>query len=194
MINGPVLKFKAKGWLFDKKEDQLIIPMLKNGTCIEFKKDNCTLKLYYDAIVPSSSTKTNIRNNPIYTLENHNRPDARLDIYLDNKYMNSIIFEFKYRTIKSFWHKNSTTSYNQIISYRNGTYSKFTRGLPEKEAKERKAVSEVWVFHPTGKNENEKQMIDKPDAGIKLIRLKPNEDYKNIVDELKNSIDNIILE
>lgn len=193
MLTGSVLNFNARGWLFDKKEDQLIIPMLKNGTCVEFEKDNCLLKLYYDATIPSSSAKTNMNNNPIFTVESHNRPDARLDIYLDNKYMKSIIFEFKYRTIRNFWHKrNNTTSYSQIIAYRHNTISNFTKGLPVNSAKEMRAVSEVWVFHPTGATENVNQMIDKPDAGIKLIRLKPNEDYTNIVEELKNSINKII--
>jgi hypothetical protein len=195
MLAGPIIEFKAKGWIFDHNEEQLIIPMLKTGTCIQFTKDNCLLKLYYDTTIPRRMADTNLKDNPIYTVEVHNRPDARLDIYLDNKFMRSIIFEFKYRTIRNFWNRsNNTTSYSQIISYRHNTISAYTQGLPASIAREMRAVSEVWTFHPTGEAEGVDQKIEKIDEGIKIIRLKPNEDDSKIVTELNNSINNVILE
>lgn len=192
MITTMPLNFEAQGWLFESKKDQLIIPMLKPGTCIMFKNNNCLLKLYFDTPIPKGSAQTDIDENPIYTNDTHTRPDARLDIYVDNIYIRSIIFEFKYRTINNFWYKtNNTTSYNQIISYRHHPISCYTRGLPELQAKEIKAISEVWVFYPTGEN---KKIIEKSDQGIKLIRLKPDEDNKEIVENLNELIKSIINE
>ena len=192
MLIGENVNFRAKEWIFDNKKNTFLVPMLMPGTCMEFTRDNCLLKLYYDAIIPRNSNKTNLESNPIYTVESHNRPDARLDIYLNGTYMRSIIFEFKYRTIKNFWHRNNSTSYSQIISYRFNTISKFTQGLPQKIAREVRAVSEVWVFHPTGESENAEQKIEKTDEGIKLIRLKPGEDHSNIAIELNRLIERII--
>lgn len=193
MLTDSSLDFDAKGWLFDQDEMSLIIPSLKSGTCIKFSKANCVLKLYYDKNIPSTSAETDLLNNPIYTVNSHNKPDARLDIYVDDKYINSIIFEFKYRTINSFWNKNfSTASYNQIISYRHNTISNFTKGLAMPLAKEIRAVTEVWVLHPTGKSETS-QLIEKSDEGIKLVRLKPNEDDSHIIEELKHSLEKCIL-
>ena len=192
MLTAPTLNFESQGWLFDHGETSLIIPILKSDTCIEFSNGRSQLKLYYDKNIPGSSAATDMENNPIYTVNSHNKPDARLDIYVDGHFMNSIIFEFKYRTINSFWNKSfATSSHNQIISYRHNTVSNYTKGLPTEVAREMRAVSEVWVLHPTGKTEQSSQLIEKSDEGIKLVRLKPNEEMDEIIAALKHSIERI---
>ena len=193
MLTEPHLNFESQGWLFDHGETSLIIPILRSDTCIQFTNERCRMKLYYDKNIPGSSIATDMSDNPIFTVNSHNKPDARLDIYVDDQYMNSIIFEFKYRTINSFWTKSfSTSSYNQIISYRHNTVSNYTKGLPVQVAREMRAVSEVWVLHPTGKTKESSQLIEKSDEGIKLVRLKPNEDDTEIIEALNNSIERII--
>lgn len=187
------MSFVPQSNIVISKAQSMLIPMIEPGSCITLKKENITLKYYYDKTLQSVSAETRCIDNPIYTTGNHNRPDARLDIYIDSLYVRSIIFEFKYRTIKNFWNKNNqTTSYNQIISYRDNTRSIYIANYTPKMSKNIRTVEEVWVFHPTFDRDDNSQTLEKLDEGVKLIRMKPKESIEEIANNLNTTINDIV--
>lgn len=193
LLTSENISFEQQSNIAITEAQHLLIPMILPETCIVLKKNNITLKYYYDKSIPTSSMETNRNNNPIFTTGRHNRPDARLDIYVDSLYIRSIIFEFKYRTIRNFWNKNNqSTSYDQIISYKDNTKSIFIENYKSKKSIEFRPVKEVWVFHPTFDKINDSQTLEKYDEGVKLIRMKPEESLEEVTKNLNNTINEIV--
>ncbi len=193
MLISDTLNFNPQYDMVINNEHSILIPMIAPGTCLTFKKNNIIIKLYYDKIIPNTYEKTDCHSDPIFTSGRHNKPDARLDIYIDNLYIRSIIFEFKYRTINNFWNKNNNTaSYDQIISYKDNTKSIYIENYKPKKSMRFRPVEEVWVLHPTyDKNENV-QTLEKFNEGVKIVRMRPGEDLQEIVVNLNNSINEIV--
>ncbi|QGG47872.1 nuclease domain-containing protein [Heliorestis convoluta] len=99
LMNDP-LRYEVKsGWLFDLdfSDHHLFIPSLPSGTTIVLEKGKTKLHLVYDALIPRKSEQTEKYKAPLYIKGTHDRPDGRLDIYQEEVYGGSILFDFKYR-------------------------------------------------------------------------------------------------
>lgn len=188
------IRFEAKGWIFDEcKKERILIPELIPGTKVEFVKENFVLKLYYEKNITQNPNDTNNDTEPIFLekrqARNHTKPDIRMDLYKNNIYWSSLIFEVKYRTIKNFWTSKEFSAKEQIKTYKDDMKSRFTRGLePTFVVRRLRPVDRVWVLNPTHSCEN---IIDRQNEGIKFIQLIPGEDYINIIKELKEEINGV---
>ena len=178
--------FMAKGWIFDNyKYNNILVPDLKSGTTVEFKKNNLYIKAYFDAQLSKSERQTEKYSNPIYT-KTHTKPDIRLDLYKDDLYWCSLIFEVKYREIKNFWNSGAKGCKQQIRAYKNDILSPYCRGLPKDYSiRKFRPIDRVWVLHPTSAKSN---VIDKSDEGIKIVEFHPEMDYTNVIKELQEEI------
>ena len=179
--------FEAQGWIFDEfKKEHMLIPELRPGTKVEFVKDSFVIKLYYDKDLKKSPNNTDKEENPIFSRSRHIKPDIRMDLYKDEVYWSSLVFEVKYRVIKNFWNSRETSCKEQIRAYKNDTASRFCRGLnPEFAVRKIRPVDRVWVLNPTHSVEG---IIDKRSEGIKLVQLIPGEEHSEIIKELKDEI------
>lgn len=192
MLISGILNFKAANDIFTDNSYTVIIPMIAPGTGLTFTKGNITLKLYFDKTIPNTSEETDRNCNPIYTSGRHNKPDARLDIYVGSLYIRSIIFEFKYRSVNNFWDKDSnTSSYNQIISYRDNTKSIYIEEYKPKKSMSFRPVEEVWVLHPTYDKNDNTRTLEKFNEGVKIVRMRPGEDFCEIEAALSKAVNEV---
>lgn len=185
------LGFEASGWIFDEyKKEHILVPELLPGTKLEFKKEHFAVKLYYNKTLPKKINDTNKENAPVFLKEReiraHSKPDIRMDLYQDNNYWSSLIFEVKYRQKNSFWSSKNNSCKEQIRCYKNDIASKFCEGLSaDSSLNRRQAVVRVWVLNPTHLS---KDVIDKQNEGIKFVQLRPGMDFCRIIEELKKEI------
>jgi hypothetical protein len=191
-LSSKELGFKAEGWIFDNIENNMLIPDLISGTMVKFSRDNCIIKVYYDSYLKQNDLSTDKESMPVYSKNRHRRPDVRLDLYKENLYWSSLIFEVKYRTVSSFWSSGDSGCKEQIRAYKNDILSPFCKNYSrDYSIRKLRPIDRVWVLHPST---SENQIIDKSDEGIKFVRLKPNENYSIVIDELKSEIENAFKE
>ena len=187
--------FEPQGWIFDEfSEGRVLIPELLSGTVVEFVKGEFRIKLHYDEPLCRQLEDTTKENQPVFTKGRHYRPDIRMDLYREDVYWSTIIFEVKYRKIQSIFQDKTkkqnrdTKSFceNQIRGYKNELHSKYCRGLDENFVlRKLNPVDRVWVLNPT---HHEGNIIDKEEEGIKLIQLIPGKNHQKIILELKEEI------
>ena len=152
--------FEAQGWIFDEfRNESILIPDLVPGTKVEFHKENIKIKVYYDSKIPGAISGTNKENEPVFAATKHTRPDIKFDLYKDNIYWCSLIFEVKYRNIQKLWAYNDSKCKEQIRAYKNDYKSKYCRGLdPEFVVRKVNPVDRVWVLNPSHSSED---VVDK---------------------------------
>lgn len=189
------------GWIFDKKSinSNHIIQDLDNNTIVKFEKDNIKINFCYDYEIPKDYKETDFYNNPIYTTSSNNRPDGRLDIYKDDMYFGSIIFEFKYRYREDIWRENRQQFYKeksterQLRAYRNDFDSYYIlKRHNEKNVSGLRAVETVFVLYPKSKNKNLSSTYYGKDERLKFIKMKPNENTEILIEQIKSQIQKIL--
>jgi hypothetical protein len=180
--------FEAKGWIFDEyKNERILIPDLISGTKVEFYKDNIRIKVYYDTKISRVISNTSKENEPVFASTRHTRPDIKFDLYKNDIFWCSLIFEVKYRNIHRLWAYNDSKCKEQIRAYKNEYKSKFCRGLePEFVVRKVNPVDRVWVLNPSHSSED---VIDKKSEGIKFVKLIPGGSHSNVISELLREID-----
>jgi hypothetical protein len=187
------LGFKPiRGWIYGNQDvlDTLEIPFLESGTSIKFqhKTKNMSINLVYDTAIPNNKRLTTF-DKPLYTEFPQNRPDTRLDVYLNDRYELSFIAEFKYRpsyTIGSVGtYSKEGYAYSQLLHY-----SKFNSLFVGKESvyepsfrKYERAfqpVPQVWVLYPNfGMSENGNVKVG---DWLTKIPYSPNEDLSKLIE------------
>ncbi len=196
----PRIGFQPKsGWLFDSNFDSgsMLIPVLPPGTSITLgrERDNVTLHLVYDEELPRQGQDTRFGRCPLFTRGTHNRPDGRLDIYHNDTYSGSIIFDFKYRPLRSFWNQDAIAgplrpkAMNQLISYASDPQSPYLHS-PNIDPRWRHNISpvhEVWAVYP-GTVHNEMH----EDHSVRLMALSPDTNLDCFIAALANSIDTVL--
>jgi len=98
-----------------------------SGTVVGFVKGEFRIKLHYDEPLCRQLEDTTKENQPVFTKGRHYRPDIRMDLYREDVYWSTIIFEVKYRKIQSIFQDKTkkqnrdTKSFceNQIRGYKN---------------------------------------------------------------------------
>ena len=68
-----------------------------SGTVVGFVKGEFRIKLHYDEPLCRQLEDTTKENQPVFTKGRHYRPDIRMDLYREDVYWSTIIFEVKYR-------------------------------------------------------------------------------------------------
>lgn len=195
------------GWIFNQKtsNNNYIVQDLNSGTLVSFGKDDIKINLYYDCEIPKSSNKTSFYDKPIYITAPNNKPDGRLDVYKNDIYLGSIIFEFKYRYRENIWYKNYDQYYRdnstirQLVAYDSSCKSIYTLKKYDEQNKKMtpigtdkiRPIQKVIVLYP--KSENESLDIDNvSDHNLRFIKIKPEKNIEKLEDEIKNQIKEIL--
>lgn len=79
-------------------------------------KGEFRIKLHYDEPLCRQLEDTTKENQPVFTKGRHYRPDIRMDLYREDVYWSTIIFEVKYRKIQSIF-QDKTKKQNRIRSH-----------------------------------------------------------------------------
>lgn len=179
--------FEAEGWIFNGLNNNImLVPDLIPGTEVVFHKENIMIRARYDTKLPRTIDKTEVESTPVFACTKHTKPDIKFDLYKDDVYWCSLIFEVKYRNIQKRLYYNDSKFKEQIRSYKNDYKSPFCRGLDSNfVVRKLNPVDRVWVLNPT---HSCTEIIDKQNEGIKFIQLIPGKDHTNVVKELLEEI------
>ena len=136
-------------------EGSLLFPRVQPGSVISFKNDKLSIDLIYDQTIPLGNATSSL-DSPLYMAvvsdgRKHNRPDILLNVYNAEKtvYCGSIIFECKYRKIRSFWSNGNGSSCSQLQSYYNNARSRILlKGIGSEM--DIRPVSKVVALTPDG--------------------------------------------
>lgn len=181
------------------KEKNKILQSLNKNTVVTFKKEEITLKFYYDSPIPRKSSETDFDEKPIFIKALNNRPDGRLDIYKNEIFLGSIIFEFKYRYREDIWKEDWYSSLDkgivkQLMAYGTSCDSIFTlkkNGDLIKEKTPFNSLQKVIVLYPKSKYD-EFNLDEDEDNNLKFIKLKPKSNLEIFTLELKNEIEKVL--
>ena len=187
----------SSGWIYDNRfdEGQFFIPTLHSGTAISLVKNDIRLDLIYDKKIPLRSQPNANDALRLFT-QGSNRPDGRIDVWKQDVYMGSVVFDVKYRKIRNFYdpYNRNDNNTNQLISYHSNTTSNEKLYIETNE----RPVPEVWAIHPTddpfidkhSSQEFEKD-FDKRNH-VRFIRACPGEGLSHIGDQLREVIISVI--
>jgi hypothetical protein len=185
------------GWLFSYT-DNLFVPTLKPGTRVKFKKEDLTLHLIYDQRIPNDEKETDLEYNPLFNLGLHNRPDGRMDVYKENTFIGSLIFDLKYRQLDTLFNGNSNYSkpvIDQLFDYQRQKVSLYIYGdLVPLQKKHQIRPFIVWGIYPSKDSSLKKRSQKHWGGNVHLLRLCPGDDFDFIANELKKEIENMLEE
>lgn len=175
------------GWIYDGAGlDAGVIPALKEGTRIVLTHAELRLDLYYNATILGNSDTLYLNDTA------HNKPDCRLDIFLSSRYIGSLVIEFKYRPLSSFWrpkeYNKKPEATKQLIAYFNNS------GAKQLLHGKLRAVHEVWAVYPKEDREQERTGELCEAYGIRLMRLTPGEDAADFARQLSLALESILAE
>lgn len=185
----------VSGWLFDLQagDGALTVPTLPPETQVVFASGDVRLQLSYDATIPSRREEVSLPDTPLYTVDIHNRPDGRLDVYKADVYMGSMMIDFKYRPKYWIWDVSKRVtmrpaSMGQLLSYGHSCMSPhlLMGHLPEGLRGRLQPVLEVWAMYPSDWGGDPVQYDD--EYRVRLIRATPGEDNAHVAEELKMGI------
>lgn len=183
------------GWIYSQ-EVNMKIPELPSNTEIVFRKDNLRLHLVYEAKLPTQSRLTTAKK-PLYTRGTHTSPDGRLDVYKDELFIGTIIFDFKYRPRSAIWNESLILSkkqnevMKQMVSYSDNIHSIFLFGGGENPLIGRiSPVQEVWAIYPNRFGQS--RSYDYPDYKLSLIEVTPGQEQGHLAERIKMGIDKLV--
>lgn len=153
-------------------------------------KDNVELSIYYDSQVTRDSKFTSLEN-PLFTLENKNRPDIRIDIFIDGFFVQSIPIEVKYRKLYKITSKDKG-NIEQMKSYTNFKSLHQMSALPYRLKKGIKPVNEVLVIYPNSDGGQKTTTLRRlsQEVGLEFIELSPSNGLDKLNFKILNLIEN----
>lgn len=165
------------GWMSAASADgdKVLIPSLPSGAYTAFSQDNIIIRLHYDSFIPYTSDETDQDYKPLYISWIHNRPDIRLDVYIDALYSGSILMDSKYRRPTSFWNSQSLRSHlrpkemEQLNCYSTQCSSLYLYG--DKKNENIRPVPEAWVLYPAQMPSFNNRLYS--DQRIRFLHLAP---------------------
>lgn len=184
---------------YRRKNNRKLFYDLEENTVKEFLKDDIKIKVYYDAKIPNSSERSDFNNNPLFIRASNNKPDGRLDVYKDGRYLGSIIFEFKYRKKEVIWDNEFYKRMDQgiekqLIAYGTSCASKFILRKADEKIEKRLPifpVNKVIILYPKANSEYI-NMDEVEDYNLKFIKFKPKKNLELLKNELKEEIELIL--
>ena len=107
------------GWIYSRRQQQqdFIIPMLVSGEAITYRRGAQELRLVYNEPLPQTVEGIDYLH-PLYISYQHNRPDARLDLYHAGVYEGSVIIDFKYRRASAMLSRAYGDVFDQLRDYK----------------------------------------------------------------------------
>ncbi|WP_462411706.1 DUF2357 domain-containing protein [Neobacillus sp. Marseille-QA0830] len=186
------------GWIYsaDPTEDNQLIPTLPANTEVVFRKDNVRISLVYEALLPTQSKLTS-KENPLYTRGTHTCPDGRLDVYMDEIFIGTIIFDFKYRPRSAIWDQTQIQSNQQtgvmmqMVSYGDNPHSPYLYGVKGSHLfSQNSPVQEVWAVYPN--RYGAANVHEYPDHKLSVIGLTPGQENTHFAERIKTSLEKII--
>jgi hypothetical protein len=181
------------GWLYSEdRERQGGLQTLEGNTRIVLCKDAMTIHLFYEGEIPLDAADTS-HDHPLYTESTSNRPDMRMDIYLDTTYMGSLLFDFKYRPLHHIWDvtrvKHKTITMRKLSQYVLSCKSNYLFGI--REARYVRPVHEVWAIHPNVHKEYPaSKKLENHD--LRIVQLSPTYSSEHIAENLTMAITELI--
>ena len=196
MIGEELAFVPESGWIYSQAVN-MNIPELPSNTEIVFRKDNLRAHLVYEAKLPTQSRLTTPKD-PLYTRGTHTCPDGRLDVYKNEIFLGTIIFDFKYRPRNAIWNesliqgKKQNEVMRQLVSYSDNIHSPYLFGGGENRFISRiSPVQEVWAIYPNRFGQS--RSYDYPDYKVCLIEVTPGQVQGHLVKKIKESIDRLII-
>lgn len=187
----------VQGWLFDGARS--LTPELPAGTRIWFEKDPLTIQLVYDHKIPRKSTNTVSGDEPLFITHGHNRPDTRLDFFLQDIYIGSLLIDFKYRPRVYLWQDAMIEAsvrpkvMAQLIDYGNSCRSNFLFAQDQDRAgrfRDIPPVLEAWAIYPDQVQTG--MTTTNEDYRIRLIEMTPGKPMGHIIGEIKHYTERLI--
>lgn len=181
------------GWLYSEgRERQGGLQTLEGNTRIVLCKDAITIHLFYEGEIPLDAADTS-HDHPLYTESTSNRPDMRMDIYLNTTYMGSLLFDFKYRPLHHIWDvtrvKHKTITMRKLSQYVLSCKSNYLFGI--REARYVRPVHEVWAIHPNVYKEYPaSKKLENHD--LRIVQLSPTYNSEHIAENLTMAITELI--
>ncbi|WP_416828962.1 nuclease domain-containing protein [Ectobacillus polymachus] len=183
----------VSGWLYSEGEkDNYGLPSLEGNTKIILQKDSITIHLFYEGEIPLDAVETS-PDYPLYTESTSNRPDMRMDIYLEAVYMGSLLFDFKYRPLHHIWDvtrvKYKTATMRKLSQYALSCKSNYLFGT--REARYVRPVHEVWAIHP---NVHKEYPVAKKleNHDLRIVQLSPTYSTEHIAENLTIAITELV--
>ncbi|SOB99495.1 uncharacterized protein DUF2357 [Ureibacillus xyleni] len=178
----------APKWFFGEMDETIdnlfVIPTIPAGANFELEKGNMQFKVFYDETVPKTQQETE-NAKPIYTTGDNNKPDIRIDLFIQGVYIGSIILDSKYRKRDVLM-----DSKNQLISYADHIRSPF---IYNKKRWERiRPVHRVIVLYPDKYNTYGIDYLN--DKSINLVPLTPQSTKAHFEQMLEDLINEMILD
>lgn len=199
-LTGETLAFVPEsGWLYDQdfSVKNLLIPALPSNTEVVFRRKNLRVHLVYETLLPTQS-RLETMNKPLYTRGTHTCPDGRLDVYKDEIYIGSIIFDFKYRPRNAIWNETLThfgqqnEVMRQLVSYGDNIYSNYLFGLEGNPAISRiSPIQEVWAIFPNRYGPS--KYHEYPDHKVSLLELTPGQENGYFIEKIERSIESLLM-
>jgi hypothetical protein len=176
-------------WLLNGSDkglkDLMVIPTIPKGACFELQKGDLKLKIVYDGEIPKEPSQTKQEQDPIYTTGEHNTPDIRIDVYIREIFIGSIIMDSKYR--KKYFLMDSKY---QLTSYADHVRSPY---IYNKRRWERiRPVHRVLVLYPDKWGKTEVEYLD--DKSISLVPLTPEMDIEELGELVQGLVDELVLD
>ncbi|PTJ86093.1 hypothetical protein BU032_13680, partial [Staphylococcus simulans] len=123
------------------------IDVLKEETHIEMINEQMTVNIHFNSTLKSDSNDTS-NLHPLYTSNKKNKPDIRVDIFVNNVYIKSIPIEVKYRKLKQIADNNKGVL-TQLMAYKDSPKSKFhLPGAKPFRRRNHTVINKVIVFFP----------------------------------------------
>ena len=164
--------FKVSGWVTEDGHETFRVTDLLPGTCLKLTREKTELLLYYDTQVPPSRREMREEDGAVFSHGRHRRPDGRMDFLRDGQYLGTIVFDCKYRQVRSFWDGiGASSSAEQLRAYKNEFQSPYLDEDESRSMRLFRPVFWVWVFYPGNPEERKAETL--PEEGICFLPLRP---------------------
>ncbi|KPB06086.1 DUF2357 domain-containing protein [Bacillus sp. CHD6a] len=159
-------------------------PVAKDNM-IQYQFGEISLHITYDGTIPSHPEATDKWTVPVYTTGTNNNPDVRMDLFLRDIYIGTIMIDMKYRKRHAL-----TDSMRQLTSYADNVRSPYIYG--KKRWQKYRPVHQVLVFYPEKHGGIEVEELD--GKSISFVPLTPAEDQTVFQETLRWLVAEMLLE
>ncbi|TYS67604.1 DUF2357 domain-containing protein [Sutcliffiella horikoshii] len=159
-------------------------PVAKDNM-IQYQFGDISLHITYDGTIPSHPEATDKWTVPVYTTGTNNNPDVRMDLFLQEIYIGTIMIDMKYRKRHAL-----TDSMRQLTSYADNVRSPYIYG--KKRWQKYRPVHQVLVFYPEKHGGIEVEELD--GKSISFVPLTPAEDQTVFQETLRWLVAEMLLE
>lgn len=178
----------VSGWIYDGTRDT----ELKDGTRLKLINKDISISLYFNEVVKNNSTETSI-DNPVFTTFKNNKPDIRLDIYIEGEFVKTLPIEVKYRRLNSII-RGKNNSISQLKSYSYNLRSKHHYMSFDSIFREHQSiVNELLVLFPQTRFNRPAQGLNTliKDDKIEFLPVKPGQSLDILENKIKEVISKI---